>query len=115
EGRKLIDQQQEAVPVSFLLGALEHHLFGQAVDCHREHQADEGAQPNLVTGRHDQIQGYWPRMVHQVVDGEVARRRILCNQWVAVEGPCVFAVESTPPKSRSSLSSISCTFSRTTG
>src|SRR5471030_1993848 len=72
--------------VALLLRALEYHLLSEAIDRHREHQPDERAQANLVRRWDDQVQRYGAVVVHQVVDGKVARRGVLCDKRIAVQG-----------------------------
>src|ERR1700722_8992748 len=71
--------------VAFLRCALEDHPLSKAVDGHREHEADEGAQANLIRRWDYQVERYRPFMVHQIVDGEIARRGILRDERIAVE------------------------------
>src|ERR1039458_5056241 len=71
--------------VALLLRALEHHLFGETIDGHREHQTDERAQADLVRRWNHQVKRHGALVVHQFVDSEVARRSVFCHEWIAIE------------------------------
>src|SRR5471030_1688734 len=71
--------------VALLLRALEYHLLSEAIDRHREHQPDERAQANLVRRWDHQVQRNGAVVVHQVIDGKVARRGVLRDKRIAIE------------------------------
>ncbi len=44
---------------------------------HREHQADERTEANLVRRRNDEVKRNGPFVIHQILNREIARRSIL--------------------------------------
>ena len=71
--------------VALLFRALEYHFFGESIDRHREHQADERAQANFVRRWDHKVKRHRPLVVHEVIDCEITRRGVFRYEWIAVE------------------------------
>src|ERR1035441_799481 len=83
--RELVDQEQQAMVVPLLLGTVERHPLSQSIDHHREHEPDQTAKPDLVGRGHHKVQRYREVAVHEIIYGEVARRRVPSHEWIAIK------------------------------
>ena len=74
--------------VAELLGTLKIEFFSEPVNDHRKDEAHERAKPDLVARRNDQVERYGPFVIHEVLNGKVARGRGAADQWIAVKRQC---------------------------
>ena len=76
--------------VAELLGALKIEFFGEPVNDHGKDEAHERTKPNLVARRHNEVERYWPFVIHEVLNRKVARGSGAANKRIAVERQCRF-------------------------
>ena len=90
EGREFVNQEEQAMFVAELLGTLKIEFFGEPVNDHGKDQAHERTKPNLVARRNNEVERYWPFVIHEVLNRKVARGSGTANKRIAVKRQCRF-------------------------